>query len=280
MLWESAVGRVVVRVAGSVRKDRPMTHRTTYRKGPVLLRGSQIPTETTDARLLSSGDGTDWLHSDPWRVLRIQSEFVEGFGALAEIGPAISVFGSARTRPQDPAYHLAEQIGAGLAREGYAVMTGGGPGVMEAVNKGAHEAGGVSVGLGIELPLEQGMNEYVDLGVNFRYFFARKTMFVKYSDGFVVMPGGFGTMDELFEALTLVQTQKVAGFPVALVDSSFWAGLLDWMRGTLVGAGVISPGDVDLVTVVDTAEDAVGYVVGAARRLRAERSRTRGGTDL
>lgn len=277
---ERGAGCVVVRVPGLVRKDRPMTHRTTYRKGPVLLRGSQIPTETTDARLLSSGDGTDWLHSDPWRVLRIQSEFVEGFGALAEIGPAISVFGSARTRPQDPAYRLAEEIGAGLARQGYAVMTGGGLGVMEAVNKGAHETGGVSVGLGIELPFEQGMNEYVDLGVNFRYFFARKTMFVKYSDGFIVMPGGFGTMDELFEALTLVQTQKVAGFPVALVNSSFWAGLLDWMRGTLVGTGVISPGDVDLVTVVDTAEDAVDYVVGSARRLQADRSRAATDADL
>ncbi|MCL3777707.1 MULTISPECIES: TIGR00730 family Rossman fold protein [unclassified Actinomyces] len=247
-------------------------HRESYRKGPVLLRGSQIPAETTDARLLTSRDGTDWLHADPWRVLRIQSEFVEGFGALAELGPAISVFGSARTTPQDPAYALASQVGAGLARHGYAVITGGGPGIMEAANKGAHEAGGVSVGLGIELPFEQGMNEYVDLGINFRYFFARKTMFVKYSDGFVVMPGGFGTMDELFEALTLVQTQKVDGFPVVLVGTSFWGGLMDWVRGALVGAGVISPGDVDLVHVVDTAEEAVEYVVGAARRLRADQA--------
>ncbi|QPL06111.1 MULTISPECIES: TIGR00730 family Rossman fold protein [Actinomyces] len=246
--------------------------RQSYRKGPVLLRGSLIPAETTDARLLTSGEGTDWLHSDPWRVLRIQSEFVEGFGALAELGPAISVFGSARTTPQEPTYALAEEVGAGLARHGYAVITGGGPGTMEAANKGAHEAGGVSVGLGIELPLEQGMNEYVDLGINFRYFFARKTMFVKYSDGFVVMPGGFGTMDELFEALTLVQTQKVDGFPVVLVDSSFWGGLMDWLRGTLVSAGVISAGDVDLVRVVDTAEEAVDDVVGSARRLRADRA--------
>ncbi|MGK2348955.1 TIGR00730 family Rossman fold protein [Actinomyces sp. W5033] len=243
--------------------------RQSYRKGPVLLRGSQIPSETTDAHLLSSHDGTDWLHADPWRVLRIQSEFVEGFGALAELGPAISVFGSARTSTEDPVYALATQVGAGLARHGYAVITGGGPGVMEAANKGAHEAGGVSVGLGIELPLEQGMNDYVDLGIHFRYFFARKTMFVKYSDGFVVMPGGFGTMDELFEALTLVQTQKVAGFPVVLVGTSFWGGLLDWVRGTLVGAGVIAAADVDLVRVVDTAEEAVEHVVGAARRLRA-----------
>ena len=194
----------------------------------MLLRGDQIPTQTTDTRLLSGGNGADWLHKDPWRVMRIQAEFIEGFGALAELGPAISVFGSARTAPSDPHYALAEGIGAGIARAGYAVITGGGPGMMEAANKGAREAGGVSVGLGIELPREQGMNDYVDLGVHFRYFFARKTMFVKYSDGFVVMPGGFGTLDELFEALTLVQTRKVLGFPVVLVGSGFWG---PWWSG-------------------------------------------------
>ena len=214
-----------------------MTTRETYRKGPVLLRGTQIPSQTTDAHLLSAAEDADWLHSDPWRVMRIQAEFVEGFGALAELGAAISVFGSARTRPDDPAYALAEGIGAGIARAGYAVITGGGPGMMEAANKGAHRAGGVSVGLGIELPHEQGMNDFVDLGINFRYFFARKTMFVKYSDGFVVMPGGFGTLDELFEALTLVQTGKVEGFPVVLVGREFWGGLLEWVRGALPGPG-------------------------------------------
>ncbi|MBO3725831.1 TIGR00730 family Rossman fold protein [Actinomyces bowdenii] len=242
--------------------------RQTYHRGPVLLRGTQIPEQTTDERLLSQSDETDWLHSDPWRVLRIQSEFVEGFGALAELGPAISVFGSARTAPTDPAYQTAQEIGSGLARSGYAVITGGGPGMMEAANKGAHNAGGVSVGLGIELPHEQGLNDYVDLGINFRYFFARKTMFVKYSDGFVVMPGGMGTLDELFESLTLVQTHKVSSFPIVLVDSGYWSGLLEWMRGTVVERGMISAQDPDLVQVVDTAQEAVDYVVGAARRIR------------
>ena len=253
--------------------------RETYRKGPVLLRGTQIPARTTDARLLDRRGDTDWLHSDPWRVLRIQSEFVEGFGALAELGRAISVFGSARTAAADPAYALAERIGAGLASSGYSVITGGGPGMMEAANKGAHEAGGVSVGLGIELPLEQGMNDYVDLGINFRYFFARKTMFLKYSDGFVVMPGGMGTLDELFEAVTLVQTGKVSTFPIVLVGSAYWRGLVDWIRGTLVETGTISPGDVDLLPVVDTAQEAVDYVVDGARRLRAEET-VRGPRDL
>ncbi|MDO4899270.1 TIGR00730 family Rossman fold protein [Actinomyces sp.] len=234
-----------------------------------MFRGAQIPARTTDARLLDRRDDTDWLHTDPWRVLRIQSEFVEGFGALAEVGPAISLFGSARTPAGDPAYVLAEQIGAGLARSGYAVITGGGPGIMEAANKGAREAGGISVGLGIELPYEQGMNDYVDLGVNFRYFFARKTMFLKYSDGFVIMPGGMGTLDELFEAVTLVQTQKVPSFPIALVGSEFWGGLVDWLREVLVPAATIDAEDIGLLRVVDTAAEAVEFVVDAARIMRA-----------
>ena len=245
-----------------------MSTRESYRKGPVVLRGTQIPSQTTDARLLSSAADADWLHSDPWRVMRIQAEFVEGFGALAELGPAISVFGSARTRPDDPTYQMAVEVGVGLARAGYAVITGGGPGMMEAANRGCHEAGGISVGLGIELPHEQGMNDYVDLGVNFRYFFARKTMFVKYSDGFVVMPGGMGTLDELFEALTLVQTQKISSFPIVLVDGGYWGGLLEWVRTAMIERGVISPADPDLLHVVDDAGEAVDYVVGAARRLR------------
>lgn len=246
-----------------------MSRRETYLKGPVLLRGSQIPSSTTDARLLARPGQADWLHADPWRVLRIQAEFVEGFGALAELGRAISVFGSARTKPEESAYAVAEQVGAGLARAGYAVITGGGPGMMEAANKGAHEVGGVSVGLGIELPHEQGMNEYVDLGVHFRYFFARKTMFLKYSDGFVVMPGGFGTLDELFEAITLVQTSKVSHFPIVLVDSGFWGGLVDWVKAVLVERGVISPADVELIHVVDTAQEAVEAVVSRAKSMRA-----------
>ena len=245
-----------------------MSTRKSYHKGPVVLRGTQIPSQTTDARLLSRTAEADWLHADPWRVMRIQAEFVEGFGALAELGPAISVFGSARTRPDDPTYQMAVEVGAGLARAGYAVITGGGPGMMEAANKGAREAGGVSVGLGIELPREQGMNDYVDLGVHFRYFFARKTMFVKYSDGFVVMPGGFGTLDELFEALTLVQTQKISSFPIALVDSGYWGGLLEWVRTTMIDRGTISSTDPDLLHVVDTVDEAVDCVVAEAWRLR------------
>lgn len=240
-----------------------MSRREFYRRGPVLLRGDQIPTQTTDTRLLSGGNGADWLHKDPWRVMRIQAEFIEGFGALAELGPAISVFGSARTAPSDPHYALAEGIGAGIARAGYAVITGGGPGMMEAANKGAREAGGVSVGLGIELPREQGMNDYVDLGVHFRYFFARKTMFVKYSQGFIVMPGGFGTMDELFESATLVQTGKIRSFPLVLVGTDYWSGLVDWIRSSMVEAGMISPGDVELLHVVDDPEEAVRLATGA-----------------
>src|ERR687890_171421 len=233
----------------------------TYRKGPVMLRHRQVPQSTTDQRLLDTTGSADWVHTDPWRVLRIQSEFVEGFGALAGLGRAVSVFGSARIAREDPTYALAQEIGRRLAEAGYAVITGGGPGAMEAANRGALEGGGISVGLGIELPFEQGMNEYVDLGVNFRYFFARKTMFVKYAEGFVVLPGGFGTFDELFEALTLVQTHKVTGFPVVLVGTDYWSGLLDWMRTSVVDRGMISEADLDLVTLVDDPGEAVAHVV-------------------
>jgi uncharacterized protein (TIGR00730 family) len=182
---------------------------------------------TTDQRLLESRGATEWVHSDPWRVLRIQSEFVDGFGTLAELGPAVSVFGSARTPRDHPLYATAESLAVELVRAGLAVITGGGPGVMEAANKGAAEAGGVSVGLGIELPFEASLNSWVNLGINFRYFFVRKTMFVKYAQAFVVLPGGFGTLDELFEALTLVQTKKVTTFPVVLFDRGYWSGLVD-----------------------------------------------------
>lgn len=231
-----------------------------YRKGPVLLRNEQIPAETTDQRLLDRQHETDWVHSDPWRVMRIQSEFVEGFGALAEVGPAVSVFGSARTKVGHPDYAIGERVGRGLAEHGYAVITGGGPGIMEAANKGAREAGGLSIGLGIELPFEQGMNEYVDLGVNFRYFFARKTMFVKYASGFVVLPGGFGTLDELFEAMTLVQTHKVTEFPIVLVGSDYWTGLVDWLSTAVLDRGMISPKDLGLISIVDRSEEAVRIV--------------------
>ncbi|WP_082659244.1 TIGR00730 family Rossman fold protein [Cellulomonas sp. B6] len=252
-----------------------MTHETSapapeYRRGPVLLRRDQIPATTSDQRLLSRGEGASWLHDDPWRVMRIQSEFVEGFGALAEVGPAVSVFGSARVKPDDPYYAMAQDVARGLVEAGYAVITGGGPGVMEAANKGAAEADGLSVGLGIELPFEQGMNRWVDLGVNFRYFFARKTMFVKYSEGFVVLPGGFGTFDELFEALTLVQTHKVTGFPIVLLGGDYWDGLLTWLRGTVHEHGMIAAADVDLLQIASTAEEAVDLVVRRNAELRAE----------
>jgi uncharacterized protein (TIGR00730 family) len=228
--------------------------------GPITLRRDQVPRTTTDQRLLDSDQSADWLHTDPWRVMRIQSEFVEGFGALAELGPAVSVFGSARTRPSDPAYAMGVEVGRQLVKAGYAVITGGGPGAMEAANKGAFEAGGTSVGLGIELPFETGLNPYVDVGVNFRYFFARKTMFVKYAQGFIVLPGGFGTLDELFEALTLVQTQKVTSFPLVLLGTAYWSGLLDWLRQSALTYGTISLTDIDLLHLTDDIEEAVRVV--------------------
>ncbi len=236
--------------------DRPREKR----RGPVVLRRGQVQRSTTDQRLLDSIGPSDWVHADPWRVLRIQAEFVEGFGTLAELGPAISVFGSARVHRDSAEYEQARKVGAGLAAAGYAVITGGGPGIMEAANRGAVDAGGVSVGLGIELPFEQGLNPWVDIGVHFRYFFARKTMFVKYAQGFVVLPGGFGTMDELFEAMTLVQTQKVTAFPIVLVDSGYWGGLLQWMRDTMVGEGKASEQDLQLLQVVDDVEEAIEVI--------------------
>jgi uncharacterized protein (TIGR00730 family) len=234
------------------------------RKGPTFLRDDQVDHSTTDQRLLDSSGSADWLHADPWRVLRIQAEFVEGFGALAELGPAIAVFGSARTKRDDPFYEKGVQIGAKLVEAGYAVITGGGPGAMEAANKGAAAADGVSVGLGIELPFEDGVNEYVNIGVNFRYFFARKTMFVKYSQGFIVLPGGLGTFDELFEALTLAQTHKVTSFPVVLIGVDYWSGLLAWLRDTVLADGKISEADLDALKVTDDVDEAVA-MMGAAR---------------
>ena len=237
-------------------------------EGPVIKRRGQVEEgSTTDQRLLDSRGPTDWVHTDTWRVLRIQAEFVEGFGALAELGPAIGVFGSARTPADHPFYALAEEVGRKLAEADFAVITGGGPGAMEAANKGACEAGGVSVGLGIELPFESGLNQWVDKGVNFRYFFARKTMFVKYAQGFVVLPGGLGTFDELFEALTLVQTQKVTSFPIVLIGTAYWKGLLDWLRDTVLAEGKINSADLDMLTLTDDVDEAVAMMV-AAREAR------------
>jgi uncharacterized protein (TIGR00730 family) len=235
-------------------------------KGPVVLRrGEAEDGSTTDQRLLDSRGPTDWVHTDPWRVLRIQAEFVEGFGALAELGPAVACFGSARTKPDNPTYAQGEELGRKLSEAGFAVITGGGPGAMEAVNKGACEAGGTSVGLGIELPFESGLNQWVDIGINFRYFFARKTMFVKYAQGFVVLPGGLGTLDELFEALTLVQTQKVTSFPLVLLGVDYWQGMIDWLRDRALRHGTISQSDIDMLNLTDDVDEAVERMVAARK---------------
>ncbi len=209
---------------------------------------------TADERLLVRSARPAFLDSDPWRTLRIISEFVEGFDALAGLGPAITVFGSARATEEDPVYAQARQLGGMLAREGFAVITGGGPGVMTAANRGCFEAGGLSVGCNIELPNEQWLNPYVDLGIEFRYFFVRKTMFVKYADGFVIFPGGFGTLDELFEALTLIQTGRIRHFPVYLVGTAYWGGLFAWLRDEALPRGMVDATDFDLFTVTDDLE--------------------------
>jgi hypothetical protein len=241
-------------------------------RGPVVLRRGQVQESTTDQRLLDSRGSTEWLHSDPWRVHRITAEFVEGFGALAELGPAVAVFGSARTKPGSVEYTQGVEVGRLLAEAGYAVITGGGPGAMEAANQGAVKGGGTSVGLGIELPFEQGLNDFVDLGVNFRYFFARKTMFVKYAQGFIVLPGGFGTMDELFEALTLVQTRKVTSFPIVLLGTAYWSGLVEWLRTAMVAEGKASPADLDLFTLTDSPAEAVEAVSASKDRKETEKA--------
>jgi uncharacterized protein (TIGR00730 family) len=241
--------------------------RRVRRQGPVTLRGKQIPATTTDQRLLDRRGPSDWVHTDPWRVMRIQAEFVEGFGLLAELGIAVSIFGSARSKPGTAEYQLADDMASGLAKAGYAIITGGGPGIMEAANKGAAEAGGTSVGLGIELPLESGLNDYVNVGVEFRYFFVRKTVFIKYSQAFVVLPGGFGTMDELFEALTLVATGKITKFPIVLVGSEYWAGLLDWLKATMLADGKIGADELALLHVADTPDEVVKIITEAHKGL-------------
>ena len=252
-------------------------HRRVRRQGPVTLRGKQIPATTTDQRLLDRRGAADWVHTDPWRVLRIQAEFVEGFGLLAELGPAVSIFGSARTKRGTHEYLTAEAIASGLVKAGYAVITGGGPAIMEAANKGAVEAGGVSVGLGIELPTEMGLNNYVEVGLEFRYFFARKTCFIKYSQAFVVMPGGFGTMDELFEALTLVATGKITKFPIVLVGRSYWSGLLSWLQDTVLAEGNIGHAEFGLISVVDEPGEVVEIIrqAHAGQAPATERQRPR-----
>lgn len=244
----------------------PSTEAPARHKGPLELRRKQATGGMSDQHLLDSRGPGQFIHTDPWRVLRIQSEFVEGFGALADLGPAVSVFGSARTKPGTEYYEMGVEVGRKLAEAGVAVITGGGPGSMEAANKGAVEGNGVSVGLGIELPFEQGLNRWVDLGINFRYFFARKTMFVKYAQGFVVLPGGLGTLDELFEAMVLVQTRKVTSFPIVLLGVKFWGPMIDWIRETLVGEGMVSEKDLDLIQLVDDPAEAVQRVLHGVPR--------------
>jgi len=230
---------------------------------PTLNRAARWGSETEDEQLLK-GPGepapVDFTHTDPWRVLRIQGEFVAGFDALAHVGRAVSIFGSARISPEDPLYEAARTTARLLAEAGYAVITGGGPGIMEAANRGAREGNGLSIGCAIELPVEQGINRYVNLPINFRYFFIRKTMFVKYAQAFVIFPGGFGTMDELFESLVLIQTRKVRDFPLILFGSAYWQGLLDWLRDTMLAEAKISAHDLELLTVTDSPRDVLRIV--------------------
>jgi hypothetical protein len=264
----------------SANHDRRRSGRVTYRpKAEAML---TVHARTEDERLLASSARPAFLDSDPWRSLRILAEFVEGFDALAAVGKAVTIFGSARVREDDPYYAKARELAGLLAKEGFAVITGGGPGIMEAANRGCHEAGGLSIGCNIELPHEQSVNAYVDLGVEFRYFFARKTMFVKYADGFAIFPGGFGTLDELFESLTLIQTGKIRHFPVVLIGTAYWAGLLDWLRAEAVARGAVSPQDLDLVRCTDDMEEACALLTAAYTERSREDAKVaragRGGT--
>ena len=233
------------------------------RAGRVALPQQPGRVPTADEHLLERQPerSQGFIHTDTWRALRIQAEFVEGFDALAELGPAVSVFGSARVGARNPDYRAARALGRALATSGLAVITGGGPGVMEAANRGASEAGGVSVGCNIELPFEQDLNRYVNLGIEFRYFFVRKTMFVKYAEAFIIFPGGLGTLDELFEALTLVQTGKIRRFPKILYSTKYWSGLIDWISDQLLEREMISAQDLDLFLVTDDIDHAVKVVL-------------------
>jgi uncharacterized protein (TIGR00730 family) len=224
--------------------------------------GKQHPPGTTqDEQLLESPRADEFTHTDPWRVFRIMGEFVEGFDELATLSRGIAIFGSARTKPDDPEYKAAQETAALLSKQGFAVITGGGPGIMEAANRGAFEAGGLSIGCNIELPFEQRPNAYQTLSLTFKYFFVRKMMFVKYSLAFIIFPGGFGTLDELFEALTLIQTRKIRNFPVVLFGSSYWKGMLDWFRAQVLREGKISEHDLDLFHVTDSPSEVVEIVV-------------------
>jgi uncharacterized protein (TIGR00730 family) len=254
------------------RKSKPL------RRVDDAIRDQYDPYSTEDEKLFQAlPHPDDFTRSDTWRVLRIMGEFIEGFDKLANVGKAVTVFGSARTLADDPQYLAAVDVGKSLAEEGFATITGSGPGIMEAANKGAKEAGGRSVGCNIELPFEQGTNPYVDTVVNFRYFFVRKTMFIKYSVAFVIFPGGFGTLDELFEAITLIQTGKISQFPVILFGTHYWAGLVRWMQSRMLGEGKISDGDLDLMTVTDDPREVARIVVAAHKaQMKTERERVKG----
>jgi uncharacterized protein (TIGR00730 family) len=202
----------------------------------------------------------DITKNDTWRIFNIMAEFVEGFDILPEVYPAVTIFGSARARPNSPSYKKTERVARLLVQHGFNIISGGGPGTMEAANKGAAEAGGKSVGLHIHLPKEQRENKYANVRLDFKYFFIRKVMFVKYAVAYVIMPGGFGTLDELFEALTLIQTKRIRSFPVLIMDSKFWKGLMDWIKGTLLREKCISPADLDIFQLVDTPEEAVNII--------------------
>jgi len=244
---------------------RRRSGRVTYQPEAAAMLTTHARTE--DERLLETTVRPAFLDTDPWRSLRILAEFVEGFDALASIGKAVTIFGSARVGEGDPFYAKARQLASLLAKEGFAVITGGGPGIMEAANRGCHEAGGLSIGCNIELPREQAVNAYVDLAVEFRYFFARKTMFVKYADAFAIFPGGFGTLDELFESLTLIQTGKIRHFPVVLVGTEYWAGLLQWLRTEGVPRGAMDAADLELFECTDDMEEACRMLTaGLAKR--------------
>jgi uncharacterized protein (TIGR00730 family) len=222
------------------------------------------PAVTEDEKLLRTDSfGPDFTRTDPWRVLRITSEFIEGFDTLASVKKGVTIFGSARTAPDDPQYQAAQETARLLAEAGFAIITGAGPGVMEAANKGARLGGGRSIGCNIELPFEQGANPYVDTLINFRYFFVRKTMFIKYSSAFIIFPGGFGTLDELFEALTLIQTGKIYQFPVIMFGRHYWAGLIRWLQSRVLLERKISPGDMDLMLITDDPQEAAKAVIEA-----------------
>src|SRR5712691_2930791 len=247
---------------GQITEDERLLQRPTQ---PLISPTEPVPTEHVkeDEHALERSMQFDFTNTDPWRVFRIMSEFVEGFDTLSHIPPAVAVFGSARVKPEDPAYAAAVETARLLAKAGFGIITGGGPGIMEAANKGAQEGGNISIGCNIELPFEQKPNSYLDISLDFRYFFVRKTMFVKYAEAFVIFPGGFGTMDELFEALTLIQTRKVSHFPVILYDSKYWGGLINWINATMLASEKILPEDAGLLILSDDPHEICRIVIEA-----------------